>query len=168
MANSLIDNPTLFISIIGPRSCGLAGHDIDNEMRINIRNKLTQKLTEYKKNYNIIGLTSLHLGIEQDFALVCMELDIDYIVYSAYDNPENAWKNLPSYITDRYNLLKKSAYDYRIISTGKYSPKKILNNKIQMINDASIIFIMSNHLLPDKNNYLIDYIKINKKTTYEL
>ena len=154
------------ITIIGPRPYNLGGHDLDNDIRRNIYQKIQEIVQRYLKNNNIVllGLTGLEMGCEQDFAEICLENKIDYIVYLTHENIEKRWGSYPQYLIDRYTRLLDHSMETHTISDGNYSPKKVMIKNKRLIKEADIILYISHPFKKNKICSILNYCKeLDKK-----
>lgn len=134
------------IGVIGPRSYNIGGHDNDNPVRENIRVEIRQLVKNHTKDDTaLLGITSLALGAEQDFAKICCDANIDYMVYTPYEDQESKWSSLPNAV-EEYKLLYKNAISRISLGDGGYSPKKILLKNKKIVKDADIIIFVENPL----------------------
>ena len=134
-----------------PYFCG--GFDTESEEgRLWIVIKTIQDILEdfARQDKIVVGLTGLALGIDQEFAQICLTKGLKYQVYLAYDDMDKNWKSLPDTTAKRYrNLLDKSENTI-IMAEGAFSPKKILNQKIKVVRESDVI-IRVDSKLPNKN-----------------
>ena len=155
--------PTYNIGIIGPRTFIAGGHDKACEFRVKLRYKITQIICNIKEPYQLVGLTGLGLGVEQDFAAACNNLDIPYSSYLPYENMERKWIGLPSDIQNNFTTLLNNATGILYVSNGPYSPKKIEKKNQKVIDDSDLVIFINTPL--SKYEYLLDknkeVIKLN-------
>lgn len=149
----LMEKSIIKIGIIGPRSNSLGGHDKDNKTRTFVKKQICNIFSEYNKSGDkvILGITGLGLGVEQDFAEMCIEYKNDYVVYLPFEDQESLWIDLPSDITDNYKFLLKHAFKTQILSEGSYSPKKIATKHSKVIRESDLIIIVNDNVI--KNSY---------------
>jgi uncharacterized phage-like protein YoqJ len=133
------------IGVVGPRPYFVGGHDPDNDTRKYIRESISTILEKLLNNKRIvIGLTGLNIGAEQDFAIACKKMDVDYHCYLPYEEQELRWKYLPNTAIELYLSLLKTASYIEIVSEGKYSPKKNLTKLQKIIQESDeLIYIRS-------------------------
>ncbi len=132
------------VGIIGPRPYSIGGHDPNNPIRQDLMTRYESILMSYKSSTTTpIGLTGLGLGVEQDFAKVCIKNNVKYICYLPYEDQEKNWfGNLDEY----YNLLEH-AEDIELLSKGVYTPKKIYNKYKSIAENSDVIILVYNHLV---------------------
>lgn len=157
------------IGVLGPRSFSLGGHDINNDCRKKLRNNISNIINRYKRDdVQILGVTGLGLGVEQDFALCCKANDINYIGILPFPDQEKRWVDLPGVI-ELYDMLDKSALNTITVGDGNYSPKKILYKDLKIIEASDIIICVVSNIyqlrqeiydLIEKINKMIVLIKI--------
>ena len=143
------------LGIIGPRTFSLDGHDFDSEKRVYIRGWIENEILSWqKKGYTVMGLTGLGLGVEQDFAISCLETRTDYIAYLPFQDQEERWSNLPN-IIPIYNELLKRAIETHVVCDGSYSPKKIITKNERIASLSNKVLIVSDVY----KSSIIDHIK---------
>lgn len=151
----------LKIGIIGPRPFGLGGHDTANPIRSNINTKIRDILAQKQKEYPLtVGKTGLNIGVEQDFAQICLDLQIDYDVYLPYPSMTARWEQLPSIVKD-YEFLLSKALNVTTLSEGQYSPKKVWIKNAHIIKESDFVIYVNNVL--KKKCELLDMLKSLKK-----
>lgn len=147
------------IGILGPKCFTLDGHDIHNPVRTSLRLKLSRILQEEKsKHHDLVGLTGLNIGTEQDFAIACKELSIPYISIIAFDKMESMWEDIEINKQIFKELKESSEYIISLNDPG-YSPKKINHKNKQIIEMSNILIYVRTELFP-VNKLLLDSIKI--------
>lgn len=156
------------VGVVGLRPYFIGGHDANNEVRNTINAFIYTYLSGLRDNKTVVGLTGLGLGVEQDFARICYDLNIDYYAYLPYVDQEQRWKYLPAEIIKEYNFLLKNALHTEIISDGNYSPHKNLVKTQKIIENADHIIWVQNKRTSTVNNLLLDLFKKESKTVYEI
>ena len=152
----------LKIGVIGPRSFVLGGHDYQNSIRSDLREKFKSILMRYySDNINILGVTGLGLGSEQDFALSCADIGIDYIGVLAFPDQEERWPDLPD-VQKQYRELCDRANHTIVMNEGRYSPKKIIEKNIKIIEMCDVILYVYCSQYP-KSTKIIDLAEKNNK-----
>lgn len=162
---------TIKIGILGPKPYpSLDGHDKSNPIRLSKINNIKRILSDIiskDQNNAYLGLTGLSLGIEQDFAHICIDLNIDYHVYLSHENITSQWGSLPVEITKDYQYLLDHALEVKNIGKTTYTPKKIINRKMKIYYDSDILIHVKS-----KFDKLIDNIleenKEYNKTIYHV
>ncbi len=142
------------IGIIGPRSFITGGHCSSADIRVKLRDKMCQIINSVDSVYQIVGLTGLGIGCEQDFALVCERMDIPYSSYLPYENIEKKWITLPHEIENNFTYLLNNATGVLYVSNGPYSPKKIEKKNEKIIEDSDLVIYVKTPL--SKYDYLIN------------
>lgn len=160
---------TTKISILGPKSWSIGGHDIDHPIRQIIRQKIDKFLdTLITDNKVIIGLTGLSLGVEQDFAIALIAKNIDYKVYLPYLDQENYWENLPKCVHEKYAELLKKAINVVNLFDGHYSPKKNVNKKHKIIKESDIIIFVTMKNTHSSYEDTINKAELSNKIVYNI
>lgn len=153
------------LGVINTKPVFIGGHDLNNPIRIKLRKQIKKIIDTLllDKDRAIIGITGLSLGLEQDFAISCVENNIDYIAYIVNENEEELWKDLPVSIREQYKNLYSKAHE--IISIGSkntYSPKENLLKMEKIIRDCDGIIILQTEY--QKDNLISK--KYNDKSFY--
>ena len=100
----------------------------------------------------VVGLTKLGLGLDQDFAKICLERDISYHVYLPYRNQESLWVNIPDFDLENYQSIIDHSSKCIQVHEGNYSPKKILQTQSRIIKDSDYILYV-NGFWPTQSEY---------------
>ena len=150
----MINKKVIKISVYGPKPYSMGGHNLSSES-CPIRNAIQDIVDDLQDQDKIlIGLTGLSLGLEQDFAYICLQNKIPYNVYLSHDTQERSWADLPEELLKKYQDLLDEAENHTIINTGAFSPKKALNRQLRVMKDSDYIIYVSG-FLPIKNDKLL-------------
>lgn len=133
----------LNIGIIAPRTYSVGGYDSANNIRMNIKNQIETILLKYCESYEVVGITTLSQGPEQDFAEICLKNNIRYITYLPYRNQEKNW-----ICTQNYQKLLESSHSQEMLARGVYSPRKNVNKHKFIGNHSDVIIYVENKLKP--------------------
>lgn len=150
------------IGIVGLRPYFVGGHDANNEVRQVIRRYMCNVIENLRSSRPILGLTGLCIGVEQDFAKLCHDLNIDYYAYLPYSDQEQRWKYLPLETLKEYQFLLKNAIDYEILSEGNYSPHKNILKTKKIIEQSDHIIWVKNKKMTHINTVLSDLMSQSK------
>jgi hypothetical protein len=156
----------LKVGVVGLRPYFIGGHDPDNDIRKHIKYSMYTYL-EKLKDCTVLGLTGLGIGIEQDFAVVCSSLAIDYYAYLPFAEQESRWKYLPTNTIPNYLKLLNKAIGHECVSEGNYSPHKNILKTLKVISSSDhIIWVHNKRLtnLTEVNNAILN----SNKTIYEI
>lgn len=155
------------VGIIGPRPYFLGGHDINNEIRQNLRQQISSILKKLSNEHGIIvGITGLSAGAEQDFALTCLENKIDYYVFLPYECNDKG-KSPPNESMKLYSKLLDHSVDTVILYDGKYSPQKNIDKNLYIIDNSDyLIYVKSKKFDFDKLSLKNKISESNLKTYY--
>ena len=124
------------IMITGHRPHRIGGYDSDNKTRQYVRKKIREILQAYKElDDDIIGISGMALGADQDFCEVCIELGIPYLAYVPFEGQESVW---PDPAKKKYQNLLDQAKETTVVSKGSYSPKKMQIRNIAMADACDI------------------------------
>lgn len=145
--------PNIYISAIGPKNAGLGGYDVDNPSRTALKRLYESIIDLYSLNYNVIGISGLATGTEQDFVAACITKKIKYKLILPFKHQEKLWPQVPSYYEDY--LAKASSLEY--VSKGQYSPKKIIDKQVIIVDQSDVVIYIQNKLKHrcDLLNYII-------------
>lgn len=130
------------IGVIGPKPCFVGGHDINDDIRLQIKKWIIQQLKKHKDN-TVVGLSGLSLGVEQDFVQACIGCNIDFSGYLSHENQQDQWVDMPVVEQGYKDLLDKSL-GYIIISNGQFSPRKHIKKLEKICKDSDIILYINN------------------------
>ena len=132
------------IGIIGPKPFVLNGHDIDNTLRKSVREKMKEIIKEVQDdNTVVVGYTGLDLGSQQDFALACIDMGIDYHCVSPFENLRQSLFGI-SEILPLYDELIDRALSVTYLSEGFYSPKKTFTYENYILKNCDIVIFVRN------------------------
>ena len=129
------------IGIIAPKTYTVGGYDTESFERKSIR-KYINAILKYYQEYEIIGITGLANGVEQDFAECCIDNDIKYLVYLPFQKQEKYWMNP----IDTYKDLLDSSHGIEYISRGEYSPRKMIKKQKFIGQHSDVIIYIWNNL----------------------
>lgn len=158
-----MENQILKVGIIGPKPFGVGGHDC-NYLRSKIKDSITKILLDCSKEYTVVGITGLGIGVEQDFAEICYKNNIDYTVYLPYNEQEKYWCNLCPDLLKNYETLLEKALSVVELDRGKFSPKKIVTKRKKIANESDYIIYVKNHEINQLNDIIIRYLSKTDKT----
>ena len=155
------------IGIIGPKPYFLGGHDSDNPTRDATIVTINQIVSDLAAQYdNLVGLTGLDLGTDQDFARICIKNEVPYYCYLSHESQEKLWGGLGDQVLETWNELLLKAKSCISIAEGNFSPKKVSSRKMAIINSSNvIIYVKPKGLIEDEDIYL-KQIKDLGKTVY--
>jgi len=132
------------VGIISPRTYSLGGHDVASKERVHMKEQIVRILKSLiRPEHILIGLTGLSIGVETDFAEICLEQKMDYITYLAFSDITSRWRKLPeSYQIQYSNLLNKSLNNI-LLAEGLYSPRKIFRQQLRIAHDADVLILVN-------------------------
>lgn len=132
------ENPIVKIGIIGPKPFGLGGYD-NNTYRLKIKDSINNIFKDLMKEFTLVGITGLGLGIEQDFVQLCINNSIEYTVYLPYNEQEKYWSHLSPDLIKSYSYYLDNALNIIQLDNGKYSPKKIISKRKKILNESDYV-----------------------------
>ena len=161
-----MENPIIKIGILGPKPFGMMGHDSDNSYRMLIKGKIDKILQDFINEYTVVGMTGLNLGVEQDFAEVCISNNIEYITYLSYEDQEKYWINLSNELTKVYQYYLDKSLNVISLDDGKFSPKKVLLKTKKIINESDCIIYVKHSQISQINDITIKYLSSIDKSVF--
>lgn len=107
------------VAATGHRPDKIGGYDFYAPQRVWVRDQIKQALIDLKATHGISGMA---LGVDQDFAYVCIELAIPFTAAIPFVGQEEAW---PQHSQEWYEWLLIRADDVVVVSPGGYSASKM-------------------------------------------
>lgn len=156
-----MDKKIVKVSVLTGKPYFCGGFDTESaDGRLCVVIRAIQNILEdfSKQDKIVIGLTGLALGIDQEFAQICLSKGLVYQVYLAYDGMDKNWKNLPDTTAKRYQDLLDRSENTIVMAEGAFSPKKILQQKIKIVRESDVI-IRVDSKLPNKNQTIRSLLK---------
>lgn len=106
------------LTVTGHRPPKIGGFSM-SPLRKKVRKAISEKLRELKPDY---GITGMALGVDQDFAEICIQLGIPFIAAVPFSGQETAW---PKESQETFHKLLKLAHHVEIVSPGGYAAWKM-------------------------------------------
>ena len=105
----------------------------------NVLNNLSlmQDLNELNDLAPIEGITGMAIGVDQDFAEICMDLDIPFLAYIPFVGQENNW---PVPVKAEYQNILERSEDIIVVNEGGYTPKKMMERNFYQMHGSHHIF----------------------------
>lgn len=133
------------IALFGPKPYFLDGHNAENKLRDSIRDQIRSILHRIRQECGedtvIVGVTGLNIGVEQDFASICRENNIEYMVLSAHEEEHARLPQIPG-LSETYHDLLTHCLNHRILSPGSFTNRKQGVRNKQMVNMADIVIVV--------------------------
>lgn len=126
-----IDPPV--VAVTGHRPSKIGGYEFDAPQREWVRQMLRALLAELKPQYCISGMA---LGVDQDFAFVCVEMQIPFVAAIPFVGQELSW---PHNSKGFYYDLLAHAYCQFVVTGGSYSPHKMDLRNRWMVDNSDIL-----------------------------
>lgn len=120
------------IMVTGHRPPKIGGYDYYNSTRVKIRKKIEEILKQYN---DVVGISGMALGVDQDFCEVCNILSIPFLAYIPFKGQEKKWPPKSQLV---YNRLLEQAKEIKIISRGEYTPIKMQIRNEAMARDCDM------------------------------
>lgn len=76
------------VAVTGHRPTKIGGYDFYNKKRINLRKLMKQELSSYEE---LIGLSGMALGVDQDYVHVLLDLSLDFEAFIPFIGQESSW-----------------------------------------------------------------------------
>lgn len=121
------------VAVTGHRPDKLGGYDPENPIRVWVRDQLKKKLTELRPKYCISGMA---LGVDQDFARCCIELEIPFLAAVPFIGQEKKW---PPESQRVYKELLAKAFQVHVVSEGQYSSAKMQKRNEWMVDNCQTL-----------------------------
>ena len=124
------------VMVTGHRPSKIGGDSKDNPVRAKIIQKIKFLINELNDLAPIEGITGMAIGVDQDFAEICMDLDIPFLAYIPFVGQENNW---PVPVKAEYQNILERSEDIIVVNEGGYTPKKMMERNVKMLEDCDII-----------------------------
>lgn len=121
------------VAVTGHRPDKLGGYDRGNPLRTWIRERLSESLSNINPKRCISGMA---IGVDQDFADVCVDLRIPFIAAIPFEGQEKLW---PPSSQEYYRELLKKAMLRKVISEGGYHASKMQRRNEWMVDNCQIL-----------------------------
>jgi len=97
----------------------VSGYVKDNPLRVWIKTQMRDHLKQLRPIYAISGMA---IGVDQDFAEVCIELRIPFVAAVPFEGQERTW---PIESQEDYRALLAKAHEVVVVSDGPYERWKL-------------------------------------------
>jgi uncharacterized phage-like protein YoqJ len=121
------------IAVTGHRPDKIGGYDFQAPQRMWIRDQLRERLLIYRPKRCISGMA---LGVDQDFANVCIELGIPFTAAIPFVGQEDSW---PKESQDIYTSILAKADDVMVVSPGGYAVWKMQVRNKWMVDHCNLL-----------------------------
>lgn len=108
------------VMVTGHRPEKIGGYDPNNPIRVALRAAMRSRLLAHAPE---VAITGMALGIDQDFAQVCLEVNIPYIAAVPFPEQPSKW---PPASQEHYRWLLRQASKVVYVSLPGYSREKML------------------------------------------
>ena len=123
----------MIVSITGHRPDKLGGYNFYNPVRFWIRERIRVQLRELCPRYTITGMA---LGVDQDFAYVCIEERVPFLAAVPFAGQETRW---PTESQRFYKELLARAWTTVIVCQGEYTARKMQIRNEYMVNNCDVL-----------------------------
>lgn len=117
----------------GHRPEKIGGYDFYAPQRAWVRAQIKRALIDLKTTRGISGMA---LGVDQDFAYVCIELAIPFTAAIPFVGQEDAW---PPHAQEWYEWLLIRAADVVVVSPGEYTAAKMQVRNEWMVDNCDVL-----------------------------
>ena len=148
------------VMVTGHRPIKIGGYDRDNPIRSRINEQVRNILRNVNEVIPVTGITGMAIGTDQDFALICKELEIPYFSYVPFEGQESVW---PAIAKDEYYDLLGSSEEVVYVNNGNYTPKKMQLRNEAMVNNSDLAIAVWNGDTRGGTYNCISYLKKTKK-----
>jgi uncharacterized phage-like protein YoqJ len=121
------------LAVTGHRPTKIGGYDPNNPIRVAIREWLEHQVQLLKPSTGISGMA---LGVDQDFAKVCIAKAIPLIAAIPFVGQENAWPDSSRRVY--YDILKK-AKETVVVCQGGYAASKMQKRNEWMVDNCDVL-----------------------------
>lgn len=119
------------VAVTGHRPRKIGGYDPNNPLRQRIRMELRAHLERLQPVHTITGMA---LGVDQDFADVCLVLKIPFVAAVPFVGQESQW---PVEAQQSYRELLSLALRVEVVSEGRYRPWKMQRRNEWMVDNCT-------------------------------
>jgi len=124
----------MIVGATGHRPDKLGGYAEEvTPLRAWVRAQIRRYLRQLRPLYGISGMA---LGVDQDFAEICIELRIPFIAAIPFRGQERAW---PPEARTKYRQLLAQAYEVVIVSEGRYENWKMQARNEWMVDHCNVM-----------------------------
>lgn len=123
----------MIVAVTGHRPDKLGGYEFHNPKRVWVRDRLREKLLEHKPDHCISGMA---LGVDQDFAYVCIEMAIPFTAAIPFVGQESKW---PQAAQQFYRELRDKAVSVVVVSGGGYAAWKMQTRNEWMVDHCDLL-----------------------------
>jgi len=128
--------PKLTVAFTGHRPGKLGGYNSNNPIRVKINSRITEKLEALQEQYDLTVITGMALGIDQDAALICIQLGIPFIAAIPCLNHSKKW---PSEAQAQYNEILQKAKEIVFVSKNEYTGDCMQKRNIWMVDHCNLL-----------------------------
>lgn len=144
------------LAIIGHKPQKLGGFDPDNAQRQGVRKAIRRALRAIQPDKVITGMA---LGVDQDVAEICIELDIPFVAAIPFLGQEKRWNERSQ---EHYRELLSQAEKVEVIHDGDYAVWKLLKRNEWMIDQANALLVVWDSKPDAGIEHAIKYAAIKK------
>jgi uncharacterized phage-like protein YoqJ len=149
------------LAVTGHRPQKIGGYDESSSLRTAIRRAIRLQIEVLQPDY---GLTGMALGVDQDFAQVCIDLGVPFIAAVPFAGQESRW---PEPSQQRFTELLSQAHDVVVVSPGPYAAWKMQKRNQWLVNQASALLAVWDGSDGGTAN-CVAYAAKKKLTTYRI
>jgi uncharacterized phage-like protein YoqJ len=123
------------VAFTGHRPEKIGGYDRDNPTRRAIKSVLAAELSALPQT-DLICLSGMALGFDQDAAEVCYSLGIPYIAVVPFAGQEKVW---PLASRKHYETLLERAASVVTVCEGGYAPFKLQKRNEYLVDNSDLL-----------------------------
>lgn len=123
----------MIVAATGHRPEKIGGYEWDAPQRVWVRKRIERALIDLNATRAISGMA---LGVDQDFAYVCIELAIPFTAAIPFVNQECRW---PASSQRFYDWLLERADDVVVVSKGDYAAYKMQVRNEWMVDHCDVL-----------------------------
>jgi uncharacterized phage-like protein YoqJ len=121
------------LAVTGHRPDKIGGYNPQSPLRVWVKEQLRVKLLELQPTNAISGMA---LGVDQDFAELCAELNIPFIAAIPFVGQDRVW---PADSRIAYARLLTQATSQVVVSPGAYAPWKMQRRNEWMVDQCDCL-----------------------------
>jgi uncharacterized phage-like protein YoqJ len=123
----------MILTVTGHRPNKIGGYNPNSPLRVKVRSKIYDFLAEHKPELAISGMA---LGVDQEFATICDQLNIPFIAAIPFAGQEKRW---PADSQTYYQELLALAQEVVVVTDGNYAAYKMQKRNRWMVDKATDI-----------------------------
>lgn len=121
----------MILAVTGHRPNKIGGYNLNSPLRTVVRQEMEQFLLEHKPE---LGISGMALGVDQDFAKLCIKHSIPFVAAIPFEGQESRW---PKESQDEYNEILEHAKEIAFIAPKGYAAYKMQKRNRWMVDRST-------------------------------